>query len=104
MIQEIEKEFRSRGVIRGNMLLFPLEVTLEFIRESRKRNIETLGVDAFRLISERELQPDMEHSLDVSLEHFANFTREEKLAVAERFVEARLSTDLYFEMAPGDPA
>ncbi len=73
-------------------------------RESRKRNVEIFGVDAFRLISELELQPDMEHSLDVSLEHFANFTREEKLAVAERFVEARLSTDLYFEMAPGDPA
>jgi hypothetical protein len=84
-------------MFHGVLLLPPL-AALEFIRECSERNIELLGFDGFRLLSEGQRQPIMEDCLDLTAEPFLHCSRSEGAGIAERFIEERLEKDIFIEM------
>jgi hypothetical protein len=64
-LNQVEILFSERAIIRGGILIFTKQDTLEFIEQCRKSGIGILGIDAF-FITETSTQPSMEHSVDYS--------------------------------------
>jgi hypothetical protein len=99
MRNDIEARFRPKGTICRGILLLPAVVALEFIDECKKENISLLGFDGFRIIDGEQIQPYLEHSLDLSSITFQHLSKNSKLNLAQQFIAQRQTVeDLVFEM------
>lgn len=65
-MNEVERLFLDKAEMRGWILLFSKQDTLDFIEQCRKFKIGILGIDGFFLTA-TSTQPSMEHSVDYSL-------------------------------------
>jgi hypothetical protein len=102
MKSDMRKHYEARGTVRGDMLLLPPNVALEFLKDSQDRQIEVFGFDGFRLQPGNKIQPLLEHSLDLSSSQYRGLTRDEKFRVARLFIQKREGTDILFEMVADD--
>lgn len=92
--EELEREFESRGIRRGGILLLAPTDALDLVPSARNARIRILGIDGFRLLGSA-IQPDQEHSVD--------YTRgpsevNDPWTAAEMFLRSRMSVDRIFEL------
>ena len=64
----VESMFLEQGNIRGGLLLFSAEASLDVILTYRDSGYEILGLDAFTLFEDGSVQPSQEHSIDFTSE------------------------------------
>ena len=96
----IEEEFRNKGILRGRTLHFRPEDAIAVVRRCRERGIAIHGIDGF-IITEHVTQPVMEQSMDLS--DIASLRNPiDCWDRAERFLEDRRASDLYFEIVTGE--
>ncbi len=69
-MNEVEKKFKSKAIIRGGVSLFSKENALSFVVACQKNNIEILGIDGF-VLTECTTQPSMENSIDFSSRRYS---------------------------------
>jgi hypothetical protein len=104
-------EFRDRGVTRCGIFLLKPGDAIDLVEACRIRNIAILGIEGFYVLDNNKLQPDTAHNINFSEWGIKHFPEEHKVrwvryrdpvedswAAAHSFLEARLSTPLYFEM------
>ncbi|WP_078126082.1 hypothetical protein [Leptospira alexanderi] len=72
-MNEIEKQFKSKAIIKGEIMLFSIKNALSFVEECRKNKISILGIDAFFLFDEK-IQPSQENSIDFSSSYYVQKT------------------------------
>lgn len=93
--QELENRFRSRGVLRGGVLLLPASEALSLVEAAREGAVVVLGVDGFYL-GDGATQPALEHSIDLSVVSAAN----DSWSTALEFIRSR-PPGLHFEVVLG---
>lgn len=99
MYTSIEKEFMSKALKRGNILLFEPEIAISFIRQCKAKNIVILGIDGFQCCEEK-IQPFLEHSVD-----YSELSRQSYAAIykiAEDFINEKKNKGLVFEIVVDD--
>ncbi len=64
-MNEVEKDFKDKAIIREEIFLFSKENALSFIAACQKKKIGILGIDGFFLIEDK-IQPSSENSIDFS--------------------------------------
>jgi hypothetical protein len=94
----VPKEFESKGIVHSGLLVLPPQVALEFVRYCRKENLELVSVDGFRLLPQNVIQPDLENSLSLFRRVYDSWTLKQQFDAAEKFLEERLGTDLFFDV------
>jgi hypothetical protein len=92
----VETEFRSRGDVRGGILLLKPAAAIDLIRRCRELGVRVLGLDAFR-ITDSTTQPISEHDLELSPER----DLAKGWACAERHLVNRAASGLSFEVTLG---
>lgn len=95
---KLPKEFESRAVVHGGVAVLPPGVALEFVRDCRKRRLELVAVEGFRLLPNEGIQPDMANSLMLFREMYEPWTLDQQFDAVEQFLEARLGADLFFDV------
>ena len=86
----IEKKFKSKGIVRGGILLVPINHALEMILEAEKEGVNILGIDGF-FIKDDVTEPSMDNSVQFD-EESSNH------ADAKKFLENKRSKGLLFEI------
>jgi hypothetical protein len=86
----IAAEFKSRGIVRGGILILGPHEALAMVARAREQSVPVLGVDGF-WITEQTTQPDMEHSIDLG-------GAQSSWRRAEEFIRTRADSDLMFEV------
>ncbi|MCA9924819.1 MAG: hypothetical protein KC419_08675 [Anaerolineales bacterium] len=95
-IKDLQKNFLDKGTFRGEMFLLPPDITLDFVHECHKKNVEILGIDAF-FIKGDAIQPILEHSIDFSSSYYRQ-KGENIFEDALLFLQDRMHLDIYFEI------
>jgi len=90
-MEDIEKKFAERGIIRGGLLLLRPEDALELIDEAARKRRKVLGVDGF-IITNNSTQPLMDESINLSKYPLECWEK------AKRFLLCRVDRDLFFEI------
>jgi hypothetical protein len=98
-MNEVEKYFKNKAIIRGEILLFSKENAMSFVAACQKNNIEILGIDGFFLIEDK-IQPCMENSIDFSS---SEYKKESGSIYSEsvRFLNEK-GENLFFEIVCSD--
>jgi hypothetical protein len=92
-MRELEREFQSRGVVRGGLTLLRPRDALALVSKAREASLGVLGVDGF-FISANATQPSLEDSIDLSNASASQSSWD----AAEEFLKRYLHTDMYFEV------
>lgn len=93
VFQNTENPFADRAIDRhGVKLLRPADAA-QYVARCAEHGIEVLGIDGFR-VDGYDLQPLMEHSIDLSLSSAQGDHRAE----AADFLSGRIDSDLWFEV------
>ena len=87
---KIESKFKSKGIVRGGILLVSINHALEMISEAEKEGVNILGIDGF-FIKDDITQPSMDNSVEFD-EESLNHTE------AKRFLESKKGDGLLFEI------
>ena len=97
--EQIEAEFRDKGIVRGGLLLLPTKAAIELVHRCRKENLNILGIEGF-IIEENVTQPLIEHSIDFTneLNLKRQLTSGDSYKIAEDFLKIRIDNDLFFEI------
>jgi hypothetical protein len=98
----LEREYASRGLLRGDQLLLRPEVAVQFLDDCRARNIEVLGFDGFRILADKGIQPLLQDILDFDWRDVKHLSYPEKLELAKRQIGSRIGSDTYFEIVITD--
>jgi hypothetical protein len=64
---QIEREFTSRGILRGGLLLLQPSDAIDMVHRCSEESVPVLGIDAFR-IAATTTEPVIEDSIDFSSE------------------------------------
>ena len=62
-MNEVEKLFKSRAIIRDNLTLFSKENAIAFVDACEIYKVSILGIDAFYLYDNNQIQPSLEDSI-----------------------------------------
>ena len=87
---DIENKFKSKGVVRGGVLLVSINTALEMVSEAEKKGVNILGIDGF-FIRDDVTQPSMDNSIEFDEENINH-------AEAKRFLGSREDKGLLFEI------
>ncbi len=90
-MNEVEKEFVSKGRQIGNVFLLQAVNAIEFIDKCKNLNINIAGIEGFKLFNEIQIQPFQEHSVDYESD---KNTHER----AKDFLKKRIDLNLWFEV------
>ncbi len=93
MPNEIEREFESRGLVRGGLLLMSAEVAIELIARYRERLIPILGIDGF-VVGPDSTQPDMADDIDFSTMD----AHVDSWRFSEMYLQSRIGNDRLYEI------
>ncbi|MBB1287394.1 hypothetical protein HRH25_23665 [Flavisolibacter sp. BT320] len=94
-MNEIEKQFKERAIIRGETLLFSKDNALSFVEACKKNGIGILGIDSFFLFDD-SIQPSMENSIDFSSLNYV-IKSQDIYSEAKNFLSERNET-MFFEI------
>ena len=95
-LTRLEEAFRDLALICGGVFLLRAVDALRFVEAHRVAGIPILGIEGFRVLEKERIQPQQEHTADFESEGAS--THEQ----AERFLEERLNSGLWFEVVSGD--
>lgn len=95
-LTRLEEAFREVALLCGGVFLLRPADALRFVGEHCVTGIPILGIEGFRVLEKGRIQPQQEHTADFDIEG-AN-THEQ----AERFLEERLNSGLWFEVVSAD--
>lgn len=87
---DIEKKFKTKGIVRGKTLLVPINCALEMILEAEKKGINILGIDGF-FIKDDVTEPSMDNSVEFD-EESLNYED------AKKFLDSKKNKGLLFEI------
>ena len=87
---DIENKFKSKGIVRGGILLVPINHALKMVLEAEKEGMNILGIDGF-FIKDDITEPSMDNSVEFD-EESLNHTE------ARRFLESKRNKGLVFEV------
>ena len=92
-LNQIEKVFINKAIVRGGIHLFYTEDALKLIKKCREANIKILGIDSF-IVSETTTQPLAEYSIDFSTQNSST----ENWREAEKFILDKQTKGFLFEI------
>jgi hypothetical protein len=93
--EELENEFRERGVVRGGLLFLRRDEASNLIQRAKTEGLRVLGVDGF-IVKDKTTQPSMTHSLDLTSDRSRGSA--DSWDAACEFLERQAGRDLYFEV------
>lgn len=96
-MNKVEKEFKSKAIIRGGLFLFSKKNAILFIEACQKKKIGILGIDGF-ILKEDKIQPSMENSIDFS----SCYSLEEKVYSQSINFLNLMDEELFFEIVCSD--
>jgi hypothetical protein len=103
MIRQIEqdllKEFRDRGVVRGNMLLLNQENAIEYVQCCFSLQAPILGIDSFEMVGDSIRTDDY---IDYSASTF-RLSAPDVWKEAEAFLRRHSKSGLLFEIVIDEP-
>ncbi|HVA46984.1 MAG TPA: hypothetical protein VNH11_11505 [Pirellulales bacterium] len=97
ILQELEKEFSTRAMERHGVVLMRPAGAMEYVARCAEHSIEVLGIDGFRVDGD-QIQPLMEHSIDLSLSPRPTSEQIGSHEQAVEFLKAHGGSDLWFEI------
>lgn len=97
-MKPIEKEFVSKSVRRGTIIVLRPADALRMVLRCRELGIRILGVDGF-FVTAAGIQPSMDESID-----FCGSTAEYSWTTAEAFITERSNSNLSFEVVADSTA
>jgi hypothetical protein len=89
----VEREFVSRGLIRGGILFLRVDEAIEMVKRCREVKVQVIGIDAF-ILTDRTTQPVMEQSIDLSVP----YPKPDSCDRAEKFLRKHIDQDFFFEV------
>lgn len=95
-LTRLEEVFKDLALVCGGVFLLRAADALRFVEAHRVAGIPILGIEGFRVLEKERIQPQQEHTADFETRR-AN-THEQ----AERFLEERLNSGLWFEVVSAD--
>ena len=106
-MHDIEKQFLSRGVMRGSLLMLRAADAIDMVRECRNKGVAVEDVEGFTLYEGGGTQPHMEHSLGLGRASTDMTDENNCWNQAEGFLSKYLKSDLWFDLTlpgPGSSA
>jgi hypothetical protein len=97
--QNLLKEFRDRGVVRGNTLLLNQENAMEYVRRCFDHQAPILGIDSLEMVGDTIRTEDY---VDFSASYFTLRARD-VWKEAEDFLKRHSKSGLLFEVVIGEP-